>query len=251
MQDVPPPFVQDHGEIIPELNELYPIDYWRLLRWTFVSPQTIVRYRAQYGNESLHVIGCWLTTGFIWLPLLFPIVGYFSNRVPLSSTVATIFIVALPTSAWFIYTRQDLLGAALGAIFYIIHVIDKSAADGDVRVALVANVAIATALVFPMIISLAATSSLAMPPFVVLSLGVGSWVAIHVGGDGFVRGFLIGAVICLPFLPIVASLTYALQRRFVAGKRFRLMPMSVVVSIVANAVLCWVYLLGGWDVLVK
>lgn len=251
MEETPHNLNPDHGEIILELNHLYPIDYWRLLKWTLMSPRTLVRYRTQYGDDSLHIIGCWLATGLIWLPLLFPMIGYFTERVPLSSTVATIFVVALPMSFWFVYTRKDLLGAALGAFFYIIHVIDKSAADGDVRVAFVANIAIAFALICPTIISLAATSSLALPPFFGLSLGIGSWVAIHVGGEGFIRGFLIGAAITIPFMPAVAKLTYQLQNRYFAGKRHWFIMASIGLTIVSNAILCWIYVLGGWDVLLK
>lgn len=247
MPETPTTTFPEHGAIIPEVSILYPIDYWRLLTWIFINPKTIVRYRTQYGADSLHEIGSWLATAFIWLPLLFPIIGYFTEQVPLSSTVATIFVVALPMSAWFVYTRKDLLGAALGAVFFVIHVIDKTAADGDVKVSFIASVALSITFIVPTIISLAVTNSLAMSPFIVLCLGVGSWVSLHVGGEGFIKGFLIGAMISLPMIPFITKLTYLIQRYYQNGKRSLFTYLGLLITILSYATLIWIYILDGWE----
>lgn len=238
----------DGDPILPQLRSIYPADVGRLLRWVFWRPAMVTRYKAQYGDDSLENIGSWLAMLLLWAPLLIPAMGYFFGQVPLTSTVATILVVALPLSVWFIVTRNDLIGAGLGAMFFLIHTIDKSAADGNTMVAFTANIALAVAFLPALVVAIVTTHPLLpMAGFLPLTFGVGTWVALHVGGEGFVLGFGVGVVVALLWAVVVITITLALRKQ----ERYRLhvgLATAILgLAVLAEAVLVWVYLLDGWS----
>lgn len=240
-----------HGPIIPEISLLNLLDYGRVLRWILWQPATLTQYKAQYGNDSLTKIGVWLTTTLLWVPLSIPFIGYITNRVPITDTVATIFVLALPLSAWFVYTRSDIPGAVLGVLFTVIHTVDKTAADGNIRLAAAAEAALTAAFFLPLVIAVATTDAhWSMRVFMILSAAVGTWVALHVGGEGFVMGFLVGLLVGVFLLPLVLELSFYLKRRYQAGKSSLLVLMVVAVTLVGYSVLAWIYWLDGWQNLV-
>lgn len=241
-----------HGPILPEIQILNLFDHLKVLFWVLWKPDIVTRYKLQYGEGALHRVGAWLTTGFFWIPLGFPTLGYFAKRAPLSSTVVTIFMVALPLSAWFVYTRTDLAGSILGVLFYFIHIVDKTAANGDVVVAVAAEVALSIAFLLPLIVSIATTEDYwPMMAMVAIAAGSGTWVALHVGGRGFAWGFSVGLLAFLLVLPLVIELSLILKKRYQKNQRSPVVLSIAALALLAYGVLVWIYMLGGWDILLR
>lgn len=221
-----------------------------VLWWAFAQPQALLKFKERVGAERLTTIGVWYTTVLLWIPLLIPTLGYFTGHIPLSDTVSTIFMVSLPLSFWFVFTRNDLVGAALGSLFYFIHLVDKGAADGNYRIALLTNVAIVTSFLVAMVITVATSgSSFPISGFAILSGGVGTWVGLHVGGKGLIMGFMAGVLVSLAISPLVLMTRYQLKQRMTQGK-----PSYVAWGIVplvgcALTLLIWIYWFRGWWIL--
>ena len=248
MSDIPHP--QTLGPILPELSAYRPGDYLRLLNWIFLKPECLQRYKTQYGKNGLDRIGTWLTLFALWVPLTIPILGHTLQCVPLSDTVATIFLVAMPISAWFVYTRNDMVGAQLSVLFLMIHVVDKSAADGDVNVAFAGNAMLQLAFLIGLLTAIPTQQNWwPMVGFLITSAGAGTWVAFHVGGQGLVLGFVIAMLMAVVWSPVVVVMALRLENRFGEGWRSVLVPFLALVVLVAQIVLVWIYLLDGWTVL--
>lgn len=226
------------------------MEVFNVLWWAFAQPQSLLNYRERVGAERLATIGAWYTTILIWVPLLIPTVGYFVGHIPLSDTVSTIFMVSMPLSFWFIFKRKDLVGAALGSLFYFIHLIDKSAADGNYRIALLTNVAIVTTYLAAMVLTIASTgSSFPISGYALLGGGVGTWVALHVGGKGLIEGFVAGVAVTVAMAPVVLMTRYRLKQRIPRGQPSYVAWIILPLTCCSLALLIWIYWLNGWQVL--
>lgn len=226
------------------------MEVFNVLWWAFAQPQSLLNFRERVGAERLTTIGAWYTTVLLWIPLLIPTVGYFVGHIPLSDTVSTIFMVSLPLSVWFIFTRKDLVGAALGSLFYFIHLVDKSAADGNYRIALLTNVAIVTTYLAAMVLTVASTgSSFPISGFALLSGGVGTWVGLHVGGKGLIEGFVAGVAVTVAMAPVILMTRYRLKQRIPRGRPSYVAWIILPLTACSLALLIWIYWLDGWQVL--
>lgn len=217
--------------------------------WVFWRPGNIHRYRQHYGLADLQYFGIWLTMALLWAPLLVPASAHVFNVVPLNNTVSTIFLVSFASSIWYIYTRIDLAGALLGVLFFHIHLIDKSAADGARDIALMGQFALIAAYSAPVVVS-NATVEPAFPTsaFIVLLAGVGTWVAWHVGGSGFIVGLFVGLLVAMLWAPLILESGAYLRRlyRRPAGTRF-LPLLAALLTTFSSFVLFWLYWLYPWE----
>lgn len=230
------------------LNRRHPWSYLRVLYWCFVDPRAMYAYRRHHGNDDLQYIGIWLTTLFLWIPLLIPAISMLLGLVELNPTVSTIFLLSFSSGVWFLYARADLSGALLGILFFHIHLIDKSATDVDLRVALLAQFALITAYSTAVVVSNATvTPSSPISVFIVVLAGVGAWVGWHVGGAGFGSGLLLGIFFSTLWAPFVLETGAHLRHIYREPQRTSFMPMvSALITAASVGVLVWLYWLGGW-----
>lgn len=232
---------------LPKLNPRHPAAYVMVFWWALIDPHRMYRYRQVYGNAELQYIGVWLTTILFWIPLFVPTVGHLMRWVPLDNTVATLFVVLLPISILYVQQRSDLAGALLCLLFYFMHIIDKSAADGNTVIALVGHVGVLLAFSLAVVVSNATVE----PPFpsvafVIVSAGVGAWVAWHVGGHGFLRGFAVGALASALWAPVGIETGIRLRRIYRHGGRSWLPTIALIFAAAGFLVLIGLYWLGGW-----
>lgn len=232
---------------LPKLNPRHPRAYLAVLGWALVDPHRMYRYRQTHGDAELQYIGVWLTMVLLWIPLLIPFVAHVMNLVPLNDTIATTFIVLFPISIFYVQQRSDLAGALLCLLFFFMHAIDKSATDGNTTIAFVAHFSLITAFSVAVVVSNATVE----PPFpsvafLILVAGVGAWVAWHVGGNGFLRGFVVGGFVSALWAPLSIETGIRLRRIYRRGGWSPLPFVAVFLTIVGILALVWLYLLGGW-----
>lgn len=219
--------------------------------WAFLRPEDMYRFRQHYGSADLQYIGLWLTALFLWVPLLIPAVSMLLGLVALNPTVSTIFLLSFGSGIWYLYARADLSGALLGILFFHVHLIDKSAVDVDLRVALFAQLGLIAAYSAAVVVSNATVDpSLPTSVFIVVLAGVGMWTAWHVGGAGFWKGLALGAFFSAVWAPFVLETGAHLRHIYRQPERVSFMPLvSALVSAASVGLLIWLYWLGGWRAL--
>lgn len=233
---------------LTKLNPRNPLAYLDVMLWSMIEPHRMYRYRQTHGDPELQYIGVWLTTVLFWIPLLIPTIGHLLNRVPLNDTIATTFVVLFPISIFYVQQRADLAGALLCLLFFMMHTIDKSAADGNTAIALVGHFGLIASFSTAVVVS----SATVKPPFpsvafLILVAGVGAWVGWHVGGNGMLRGFAVGAFFSAVWAPLSIESGIHLRRIYRKGGRSILPWVALVVTLMGMAVLIWLYWLGGWQ----
>ncbi|MBL8162157.1 MAG: toll/interleukin-1 receptor domain-containing protein [Anaerolineae bacterium] len=259
--DAPPTSPLRHQSVIPNLPRRLiprnPRDQFDLLWWLFFEPGTLAAYQATDMNESVRKTGAWIVTSMGWMPFVLPLLGY---------TLGSIIVDGEKPIALLVTYMLIVVGWFAGGLF----------SAGDQRAAIFVFV-LTTFLGFSAFMLVRGISLLDfLPPDIRGDLGV-LGIGINVGivagiaftitdsATGLLGGLMIGAVLfasalrILPGTPaavaglLMAALGIITSKILTHGlETHRRTPGHMIIAgilMLNYAVLFWLYLLGGWQVL--
>ncbi len=229
----------------------------RLLSWLFLSPMEYLQQRNA-DREALLKTGGWIVSTLCWLPLLLPILGYTMGTVQVSNpSTSNRFLLAAYAvyfGGWFssalLAGRSDrsanLIGFFLTAFMSVLSFVVVGGVgqiiliEGSTTASLIMLLTTCISLGFAAAIALVVTNG---GTGVVAGVVVGTFIAITlfkipIGVAGGISGVLMGVIAFV----LSASLDQGLKK----GQPTWLSRGMLALGIMDYAVMCWIYLLGGW-----